>query len=163
MSGNSRGKSWNGKRGSFGKGNNSNGPGEKKFKGDDDMDEDGFDSQLAAMIEDADEMQHDTAMIEEPEELVEDMEVSRITRWKRPIPPPLDPTQDKLQFQQIDIDHYIGKPIPGMPGAKSGPVPIMRMFGVTDKVNIPALFFRIVSSPLITFILQAINDFINYK
>ena len=78
------------------------------------------------------------------------------------MPPPLDPTQDKLQFQQIDIDHYIGKPIPGMPGAKSGPVPIMRMFGVTDKVNIPVLFFWIVSS-LITFILQAINDFINYK
>ena len=136
MNGNSRGRGWNGKRGSYGKSNYSNGPGEKKFKADDDMDEEGFDSQLAAMMDDGDEMQLDTAMVEEPEELVEDMEVSRISRWKRPAPPQINPSVDKLTFQQIDIDHYIGKPLPGMPGAKSGPVPIMRMFGVTGMVSI---------------------------
>jgi len=135
MNGNSRGRGWSGKRGSFGKGNYNNGPGEKKFKTDDDMDEDGFDSQLAAMMDDGEDMQLDTAMVEEPEELVEDFEQSKIARWKRPAPPLLDPAEDMLQFQQVDIDHYIGKPLPGMPGAKSGPVPIMRMFGVTDKGN----------------------------
>ena len=136
MNGNSRGRGWSGKRGSFGKGNYNNGPGEKKFKTDDDMDEDGFDSQLAAMMDDGEDMQLDTAMVEEPEELVDDFEQSKIARWKRPAPPLLDPAEDMLQFQQVDIDHYIGKPLPGMPGAKSGPVPIMRMFGITDKVCI---------------------------
>lgn len=29
----------------------------------------------------------------------------------------------------------IGKPLPGMPGSKLGPVPIMRMFGVTEVGN----------------------------
>ena len=37
MNGNSRGRGWSGKRGSFGKGNYNNGPGEKKFKTDDDV------------------------------------------------------------------------------------------------------------------------------
>ena len=32
MNGNSRGRGWSGKRGSFGKGNYNNGPREKKFK-----------------------------------------------------------------------------------------------------------------------------------
>merc|ERR1712223_1042568 len=86
-------------------------------------------------MDDGEDMQLDTAMVEEPEELVEDFEQSKIARWKRPAPPLLDPAEDMLQFQQVDIDHYIGKPLPGMPGAKSGPVPIMRMFGVTNKGN----------------------------
>lgn len=29
----------------------------------------------------------------------------------------------------------IGKPLPGMPGSKLGPVPVMRMFGVTELGN----------------------------
>jgi DNA polymerase delta subunit 1 len=42
---------------------------------------------------------------------------------------------DPLIFQQIDIDHYIGGVIEGMPGAQRGPVPILRMFGVTNEGN----------------------------
>lgn len=55
--------------------------------------------------------------------------------WARPPPPPIDPAKDGISFQQIDIDHYIGRPIPGMPGLKSGPVPILRMYGVTMEGN----------------------------
>lgn len=29
-------------------------------------------------------------------------------RWKRPELPEIDPKKDKLIFQQLDIDHYIG-------------------------------------------------------
>ena len=72
--------------------------------------------------------------IEEAEELVEDMQVDITTRWKRPAAPRIDPANENFVFQQIDIDNYIGKPISGMPGAQSGPVPVMRMFGVTEKV-----------------------------
>ena len=119
MHNNSRGRGWNGKRGSFGRGGN-NSMGAKKFRGDDDMDEgDDFDSQLATMVDDGDDMQQDIAHIEEAEELVEDMEVDRITRWKRPAAPRIDPANENFVFQQIDIDNYIGKPIPGMPGAQT--------------------------------------------
>jgi len=55
--------------------------------------------------------------------------------WARAPPPTLDPKKDKLVFQQLEIDHYIGKVWPGMPGATSGPKPIMRMFGVTNEGN----------------------------
>ena len=56
-------------------------------------------------------------------------------KWKRPLPPKLDSSVDPLVFQQIDIDHYTGDPIPGMPGGSSGPVPVIRMFGVTENGN----------------------------
>lgn len=39
-------------------------------------------------------------------------------RWSRPQPREYRPDEDRLVFQQIDIDHYVGKPLPGMPGAQ---------------------------------------------
>eukprot|EP00094_Tigriopus_californicus_P004597 TCALIF_04428-PA protein Name:"Similar to DNApol-delta DNA polymerase delta catalytic subunit (Drosophila melanogaster)" AED:0.10 eAED:0.10 QI:25/0.84/0.85/1/1/1/14/14/1086 len=42
-------------------------------------------------------------------------------------------TESALVFQQIEIDHYLGHSMPGMPGAQSGQVPIMRMYGVTQE------------------------------
>jgi DNA polymerase delta subunit 1 len=142
MHGNSRGRDGNGKRVSYGRGGNSAaGAGGKRFRGDDDNDEgEDFDSQLASMVDEGDDMQHDVAMMEEPEELVEDMKVDRIKRWQRPAAPPIDPTKENFVFQQIDIDNYVGKPLSGMPGAPSGPVPVMRMFGVTEKVLYSARF-----------------------
>ena len=56
-------------------------------------------------------------------------------KWKRPPPPKISPTSDPLIFQQIDIDHYTGGVVAGMPGAQKGPVPILRMFGVTMEGN----------------------------
>lgn len=44
-------------------------------------------------------------------------------RWLRPPVGPLDPAVDKLLFQQMDLDHYMGDPIPGMPGASVGKCP----------------------------------------
>jgi len=32
-------------------------------------------------------------------------------RWTRPEVPALDPKADGLTFQQVDIDHYMGKPM----------------------------------------------------
>ncbi|XP_008303353.1 DNA polymerase delta catalytic subunit [Stegastes partitus] len=56
-------------------------------------------------------------------------------RWKRPNAPSLDPSSDTLVFQQIDLDHYLGAAVAGMPGQLQGKVPIIRMFGVTDNGN----------------------------
>eukprot|EP00123_Amoebidium_parasiticum_P014505 comp22526_c0_seq1/m.34188 comp22526_c0_seq1/g.34188 ORF comp22526_c0_seq1/g.34188 comp22526_c0_seq1/m.34188 type:complete len:982 (-) comp22526_c0_seq1:1161-4106(-) len=55
--------------------------------------------------------------------------------WKRPAAKPLRPESDRLAFQQLDMDHYIGQPMANMPGAKVGAVPIVRMYGVTDEGN----------------------------
>lgn len=54
---------------------------------------------------------------------------------RRPPPKKLNPKNDKFIFQQIELDHYQGRPLPGMPGAQTGPVPVMRMFGVTAEGN----------------------------
>ena len=56
-------------------------------------------------------------------------------RWCRPDPPQISPAHDEVVFQQIDIDHYIGEPVEGMPGARNGPVPIVRMYGITMEGN----------------------------
>ncbi len=56
-------------------------------------------------------------------------------RWRREPAPPIDPDKDVISFQQIDIDHYIGAPVPGMPGLQASSVPILRMFGVTMEGN----------------------------
>lgn len=47
----------------------------------------------------------------------------------------LNPGRDAFIFQELELDHYIGNPYPGMPGAQTGVVPIMRMFGVTKNGN----------------------------
>ncbi|XP_046862075.1 DNA polymerase delta catalytic subunit-like [Xenia sp. Carnegie-2017] len=57
------------------------------------------------------------------------------SKWRRPPLPVIDEANDNILFQQLDIDHYIGKPHPGMPGSKVGPVPIARMYGITMEGN----------------------------
>lgn len=39
-------------------------------------------------------------------------------RWSRPALPSLDPRKDPVVFQQIDIDHYTGTVMNGMPGSQ---------------------------------------------
>ncbi|MBN3294740.1 DPOD1 polymerase, partial [Polypterus senegalus] len=56
-------------------------------------------------------------------------------KWNRPPVPNLNPKTDSLAFQQIELDYYIGKHVAGMPGATQGPVPIIRMFGITETGN----------------------------
>jgi DNA polymerase delta subunit 1 len=63
-------------------------------------------------------------------------------RWHRPAAPALDPASDSVAFQWVDMDMYDGEPLRenprkglNVPGARSGVVPILRMFGVTDAGN----------------------------
>ncbi|XP_064100186.1 DNA polymerase delta catalytic subunit-like [Macrobrachium nipponense] len=55
--------------------------------------------------------------------------------WERPPLPTMNTKEDSLIFQQIEIDHYIGNPVTGMPGQQIGRVPVMRMFGVNEAGN----------------------------
>ncbi|KAM5131970.1 DNA polymerase delta catalytic subunit [Mantella aurantiaca] len=56
-------------------------------------------------------------------------------KWLRPPLPAIDPLKDSVCFHQIELDHYVGKHVPGMLGAMHGPVPIIRMFGITADGN----------------------------
>jgi DNA polymerase delta subunit 1 len=87
----------------------------------------------------------------ETEDHGEDDDMSYLEKkdWGRPFAPELDPSKDAvgklsaidfnltgpLVFQQMDCDYTLGEPIEGMPGASSGTVPIIRMWGVTEKGN----------------------------
>ncbi|OWR45213.1 DNA polymerase delta catalytic subunit [Danaus plexippus plexippus] len=108
----------------------SKGPPVKRFKSNDDDDDVelpcSFEDQLAGMECEFDSPQ---AFGEGPENQNTNM------KWSRPQPPDLDPKVNKLVFQQLDIDHYNGQPLKDMPGSQIGPVPIMRMYGVTMEGN----------------------------
>jgi hypothetical protein len=56
-------------------------------------------------------------------------------KWARPSVPELSEKKDGLIFQQLDIDYYTDKAMKGMPGAQSGTVATMRIFGVTRQQN----------------------------
>ncbi|CAD0196694.1 unnamed protein product [Chrysodeixis includens] len=107
------------------------GPPPKRFKSADDDDDNevpcSFEEQLATM--DSGEFDSQEVFGEGPENISTNM------KWSRPPPPPLDPKKDKLVFQQLDIDHYNGQPMQGMPGSQLAPVPIMRMYGITQDGN----------------------------
>ncbi|KAL3841404.1 hypothetical protein ACJMK2_019556 [Sinanodonta woodiana] len=122
-----------GKR-SFGKGvtGNRNGPPNKKARiQDEEEDPSVFEEELALMDELENEMAGDHA------ECVGSgpAYVPTSSKWSRPPVPPLDPKIDSIVFQQIDVDHYTGHHMPGMPGSTVGAVPIIRMFGVTMAGN----------------------------
>lgn len=49
------------------------------------------------------------------------------SEWERPaVDKDFSPNKSSLIFQQIDVDHYLDKPLAGMPGARLGPVPVLR-------------------------------------
>ncbi|KAK0053461.1 DNA polymerase delta catalytic subunit [Biomphalaria pfeifferi] len=56
-------------------------------------------------------------------------------KWARPPLPDIDSSEDKIVFQQIDLDYYVGSHVQGMPGATVGPTPIIRMYGITMEGN----------------------------
>lgn len=41
-------------------------------------------------------------------------------KWARPDLPVFNPKTDPVIFQQLDVDHYTGQPLSGMPGAQVG-------------------------------------------
>ncbi|CAH8570693.1 DNA polymerase delta catalytic subunit, variant 2 [Schistosoma haematobium] len=55
------------------------------------------------------------------------------SHWPRRRLEKLDPNKDSIIFQQFDVSHYKGEHLTGMPGATQGPVPIIRLFGITEK------------------------------
>ncbi|XP_013790883.1 DNA polymerase delta catalytic subunit-like, partial [Limulus polyphemus] len=113
----------NGKRKSF-PGRFQSSQSNKRSRRDDDNEPLDFEAELALMDSVEEEIQLESQG-EGPENL------STSSKWSRPTPPPLNPEKDSLVFQQLDIAHYIGQPLAGMPGSQIGSVPVMQMFGIT--------------------------------
>lgn len=56
-----------------------------------------------------------------------------IQRWARPDLPAMNPKTDAVVFQQLDVDHYSGQPMVGMPGAQ---VSLLRsFFGIQSSID----------------------------
>ncbi|XP_023214577.1 DNA polymerase delta catalytic subunit-like [Centruroides sculpturatus] len=89
-----------------------------------------FEDELALMYELEEEFKLESQ--ESTEEGPENISTS--AKWSRP--KCFISSNDKpLIFQQIDIDYFVGQPMPGMSGNQIGPVPVMRMYGVTTEGN----------------------------
>lgn len=79
-----------------------------------------------AFLEDSEMMDDDMTEVGEEVQVAKSITFSQ---WERPALKKDDfsPKKHKLTFQQIDVDHYINStPVSGMPGARIGPVPVIR-------------------------------------
>jgi len=112
-------------------GNTQGTPKNKRFKQDDDDEfKSGFASELAA-FEDDEEMGSDGSPIElgqGPENK------TTSTKWSRPNLPHIDPSEDTIIFQQVDLDFYEGPPMKESL-TSSHKVPIFRLYGVNEAGN----------------------------
>nr|BAJ78751.1 DNA polymerase delta catalytic subunit [Euborellia plebeja] len=107
----------------------------KKPRFDDDMDDDFNDELMEMDIEESVESGYDGSSNTPAEEAIDINDVEIQHNWSRPPLPSLNNKTDEIIFQVIDIDHYIGSAQANMPGAQSGPVPVMRIYGVTQNGN----------------------------
>ncbi|KAK7098957.1 DNA polymerase delta catalytic subunit-like [Littorina saxatilis] len=119
------------KRGPTGKGGAP--PLKKNRSMEDDDEPSGFEAELA-MMEDIDA---DMKMEEDSQEVLGEGPalVATSSKWSRPPLPTVHPKTDNIEFQQLDVDYYVGRPLPEMPGATVGPIPVIRMFGITMEGN----------------------------
>ncbi|GFO41579.1 DNA polymerase [Plakobranchus ocellatus] len=102
----------------------------------DDDDDDQFEEDLALLEELEAEGQGDGLdMMDVDAPGVDDETSGSNVKWARPPLPHIDPKNDSVSFQQLELDYYIGTHMEGMPGATKGPTPVVRMSGVTMDGN----------------------------
>lgn len=112
---------------------NTQNSGAKKHRGDDDDDEMDFEDGFLDDVDFEEEVNGQDSEDIQGVDFVDDSKTDQC--WARPACVQLNPQEDSFVFQQIEIDHYIGNPIEGMPGQQAGKVPVMRMFGINDAGN----------------------------
>ncbi|XP_071104876.1 DNA polymerase delta catalytic subunit-like [Haliotis cracherodii] len=118
-----------------GKGGNNGPTPQKKSRFEEEDDPSTFEADLAMMEDfDNDMMDEEAAGGSGDSRPGPETKASR-SKWARPATPDLDPKTDTVTFQQLDVDNYVGKHLAGMPGATQGPVPIIRMYGITQEGN----------------------------
>ncbi|XP_069461450.1 DNA polymerase delta catalytic subunit isoform X2 [Ambystoma mexicanum] len=108
----------------------------KRLRGD--WDDDGpsqFEEELAFLDEVEAEMEMDSQPASDVLPISKLVSMPMNPKWLRPAPPKIDPRVQTLCFQQLELDNYVGNHVTGMLGATHGPVPIIRMFGITMEGN----------------------------
>lgn len=87
------------------------------------------------LIDEAFDMEPTQEDMDEPLEVVEgeDHALGEAGKnWQRPPPPALDPSSDRLVFQQIEVDYFSGPPNATYYQTDLKEVPIVRMYGVNE-------------------------------
>ncbi|XP_005098812.2 DNA polymerase delta catalytic subunit [Aplysia californica] len=117
--------------------NNGGPPPKKKLRNEEEEDDDpsNFEAELALMEEIEAEGRDSEPMEEEGDGPQCEGTTTSNPKWARPALPPINSSTDSITFQQIDLDFYVGTHVKGMPGATQGPVPIVRMCGITEDGN----------------------------
>ena len=93
---------------------------------------------VADADEDLIEQQFDLEEENDDEELIASFEEVEDTlgeagkNWQRPAPPPIDPSKDRVVFQQLEVDYFSGAPNQKHYPSDLQEVPILRMFGVNE-------------------------------
>lgn len=100
---------------------------------DDDMGPSTFEKELM-MLDETDDLD-EAVIVDESDIVTTESKITLPRSWLRPPVAPIDPSQDKIIFQQIDVDFYKGEKISKMPGPNHSPVPIIRVYGVTESGN----------------------------
>ncbi|CAF0747806.1 unnamed protein product [Brachionus calyciflorus] len=104
----------------------------KRFKSSaDDEDEfkTGFETELAAFEDDIEDTNNERVEIGQgPESITTNL------KWARPILADINPSEDTIIFQQIDLDYYEGPPMKESLSS-SQKVPIFRLYGVNEAGN----------------------------
>ena len=72
---------------------------------------------------------------EEELAMLDALESVTSSKIRRPAVRSIDPKKDSVVFQQLEVDHYVGSHITGMPGPHHGPCPVLRMYGVNMEGN----------------------------
>lgn len=70
-------------------------------------------------------------------------------RWGRPDVKPFDPNEEDINVQWLDMDMVSGPPLSANPkkgsavlGSSIGPVPVIRVFGCSDKGHSASIFIH---------------------
>ncbi|KAH9286218.1 DNA polymerase delta catalytic subunit [Echinococcus granulosus] len=85
------------------------------------------------MILDEAEAADEDILVDESDVVTADTKMTFPKTWLRPPVLPIDVANEKLVFQQMDIDFYKGQKLSAMPGPNHSPVPIIRVYGVSEK------------------------------
>ncbi|VDN97005.1 unnamed protein product [Rodentolepis nana] len=99
----------------------------------DDLGPSSFERELM-MLDEADELD-ESILVDESDIVTAESKMILPKSWLRPPVPAVDPANDKIIFQQIDVDFYKGDKLDKMPGPNHSPVPIIRVYGVTESGN----------------------------
>ncbi|KYQ96665.1 DNA polymerase delta catalytic subunit [Tieghemostelium lacteum] len=105
---------------------------EEEEEEEDDDDEDDDDEEEEEEEGDVDEYEDIDIM---DEDLSQDSS-QQLQFWSRKAAAELTPHKKSFIFQQLEVDYAeLKEPVPGMPGPKKGPLPVIRMFGITKEGN----------------------------